>query len=260
MLALGAFGTSIVAQVLVLLLNHQTGTTTLAQETPATLTRGALMVQSVLALLIGVVLHRSPTLRRRTLYRERISFGALLASLGLTLGIAPVANEIGVRVSDAVHVALDTSRWVTLIVQQATHGELIVLGLALTIVPACVEELLFRGLLMGALSGAHRLVQLGLPALLFGVFHGDWAQGAATFVLGLGFGFLRLTTRSLLIPIVAHATYNLLVLITMRSISDAQTETHQSIGVLAAGLGLAFSCAALLDRWHRRGPTATGVI
>jgi membrane protease YdiL (CAAX protease family) len=123
-----------------------------------------------------------------------------------------------------------------------------------------VEELLFRGLLMGALSGAHRLVQLGLPALLFGVFHGDWAQGAATFVLGLGFGFLRLTTRSLLIPIVAHATYNLLVLITMRSISDAQTETHQSIGVLAAGLGLAFSCAALLDRWHRRGPTATGVI
>ncbi len=251
-IALGAFATSILAQVFVLLLNQAAGTTSIAKETPLTLVRGALLVQSALALLIGLVLSRSRELRKRTLRFGRVPLGPVLASLGLTRGIAPLAHERGVRLSEALHVPSDTSVWVALIVRQATRGELVLLGIALTIVPAFVEELLFRGLLMGALEGAHRVTRLCLPALLFGAFHIDWAQGAATFVLGLGFGFLRVTTRSLWMPIIAHAAYNSLVLVTMRSTGAAEAGTHQAIAVLVGGLLLAVACASALERGYRR--------
>jgi membrane protease YdiL (CAAX protease family) len=251
LLVLGAFGTSILSQLFVLLLNQQTGTTSIASETPLTLARGALIVQSALAIVVGLTLRRSSTLRERTFRFERVTIGMLLTSIGLTLGIAPLANELGTRLSEALHVPPESTRWVTLVIQRANVGELLLLGSALTVVPACVEELLFRGLLTGTLAGAHRGVQLALPALLFGVFHADWAQGAATFVLGLGFGFLRLTTRSLLVPMVCHALYNLLVLVTMRSMSNTEPEAHQALGVLSAGLLLAVACGVVLERQCR---------
>jgi membrane protease YdiL (CAAX protease family) len=105
---------------------------------------------------------------------------------------------------------------------------------------------------MGALAGANRAAVLLLQAIVFGLFHADWEQGAATFVLGLGFGFLRMTTRSLVAPMVAHATYNLVVLLTMRWMDEAESGTHQSIGVLCTGLLVSAACAAFLERSSQR--------
>jgi membrane protease YdiL (CAAX protease family) len=223
-----------------------------APETALSLARGAVVVQAALAILVGVVLRKSSTLRSRALLFDRISVGAMLAGLGLTLGIAPLANEVGVRFSEALHAPMDSARWVTLIVQHANRAEFVTLGLTLTVLPACVEELLFRGLLMGALAGANRAAVLLLQAAAFGLFHADWAQGTATFVLGLGFGFLRMTTRSLVAPMVAHATYNLVVLLTMRWMGDAESGTHQAVGVLCVGTLVSAACAALLERSSQR--------
>lgn len=246
--ALAAFGTSIAAQLLVVVLGPRSGGA--APETALSLARGAIVVQAALAILIGMVLRNSLTLKVRALLFDRVSVGAILAGLGLTLGIAPLANEVGIRLSEALHVPMDSARWVTLIVQHANRAEFVTLALTLTLLPACVEELLFRGLLMGALAGANRAAVLLLQATAFGLFHADWAQGTATFVLGLGFGFLRMTTRSLVTPIVAHATYNLVVLLTMRWMGDGDPEsgTHQTIGVLCAGMLVSAACATLLER------------
>lgn len=251
-IVLAAFGASIAAQVLVIVLGPRSGAASSAPETALSLARGAVVVQATLAILIGVVLRKSLTLKSRALLFERVSVGTMLAGLGLTLGIAPFANEVGVRLSEVLHVPMDSARWVTLIVQHANRAEFVTLGLALTLLPACVEELLFRGLLMGALAGANRTVVLLLQALVFGLFHADWAQGAATFVLGLGFGFLRMTTRSLVAPMVAHATYNLVVLLTMRWMDEAESGTHQTIGVLCAGMLVSAACATLLKRSSQR--------
>ena len=250
--ALAAFGTSIAAQVLAILLGPRCSGSPPAPETALSLARGAVIVQAALAILLGVVVRKSLKLRSRALLFHRVSVGTMLAGLGLTLGIAPVANEVGVRLSEALHVPMDSVRWVTLIVQHANRAEFVTLGLVLTLLPACVEELLFRGLLMGALAGANRAGVLLLQAIVFGLFHADWAQGAATFVLGLGFGFLRMTTRSLVAPMVAHATYNLVVLFTMRWMDDAESGTHETIGVLCAGLLVSAACATLLERGSQR--------
>jgi membrane protease YdiL (CAAX protease family) len=241
--------------LLALLLNRSVGAPAIADETAAGLVRSTLVVQLALAILIGVTLRKASVLRERALVFRRVSLVTLILGLGVVLGIAPAANELGFFVSQAMHEPVDTARFVTRIVQQASLPELLLLGFALTLVPACVEELLFRGLLMGALSGASRVVMLVVPALLFGTFHVDWAQGAATFVLGLGFGFLRMTTGSLLVPMAAHATYNLVVLLTMRWLKQIESASHQSLGPLFIGLAIAMLCSIGLER-HRKNHRA----
>ena len=253
--AIGAFGTSVAVQLLMLLFDHGhgQGATTQVVDTPVTLARGALVVQSALAILVGVTLSRHRILRQRAIDFRRVSPGAMLASLGLVLGLAPIANDLGFRLSEALRTTPDNARWVTTIIHQASRGQFLMLAFSLTILPACVEELLFRGLLMGALLGARRGFVLVLQALLFGVFHVDLAQGIATFVLGLGFGFMRMSTRSLVAPMVAHAAYNVIVLSTMRWMSIAnETSTRQGLGVMATGLLLSAVCVVVLDRHFNR--------
>ena len=150
-----AFGTSVVAQWLVLLLEPQPGqsSTAHAMDTPVTLARGALIVQSALAILFLAIIRRHAVLRSRSLVGSKMRLAAIVQGLGLVLGLAPIANDLGFRLSRAMCQSPDNVHWVTQIVQHASLQEFMVLGFALTLVPAVVEELLFCGLLMGALSG-----------------------------------------------------------------------------------------------------------
>ncbi len=248
---LAAFGTSVLAQWLVLLFEQRSGQTSIAQsvDTPLSLARGALIVQFALGALIFLIMRRHAILKRRALVSSKLPLGALLSSLGLVLGLAPVANDLGFRISQAMRQSPDNARFVTEIVQHANTFEFLILGFILTLVPAFIEELLFRGVLTGALSGGPFWVVLGLQALAFGAFHVDVAQGMATFILGLGFGFLRLKTRTLLAPMVAHATYNVVVLASMRFTHLPNNPApNQGLGLVFGGLLLSAVCAVGLQR------------
>ena len=255
-----AFGVSVLAQLLVMLVEQRHGhaSNALPIDTPLSLVRGALVVQFALATLIFFILRRYPQLRRRALARGKLSLRALVTSLGLVLGLAPVANDLGFRLSGALHQSSDNARWVTQIVRHASSAEFILLGVALTLLPAVIEESLFRGVLMGALSGARTWVTLVLQALAFGAFHVDLAQGIATLVLGLGFGFMRLKTRSLLAPIVSHATYNFVVLSSMRfAAQTGNPSPNQGLGIVLGGVLLSLACAFGLTRYVGRGHEST---
>jgi len=86
---------------------------------------------------------------------------------------------------------------------------LVVVAAVGLIVPA-LEEMLFRGLLFGALR---RVVKFwpaaAASALLFAVVHMNAAGVAAYFVLGLTFAAVFERTRSLFAAWAAHATFNL---------------------------------------------------
>lgn len=85
---------------------------------------------------------------------------------------------------------------------------------------AVIEELCFRGLLMGAFhsSGMRPLVNVGITSFLFAALHFlnvgtlPFAYVAAQFVialcLGAAYGFMRLGTRSIYPCIVAHVLVN----------------------------------------------------
>jgi len=74
------------------------------------------------------------------------------------------------------------------------------------------EELLFRGVLFGALRRrTSPTVTVIVTAVVFGVYHVEPGPAAACTVMGLVLGWLRHRTGSIWPAVVMHATNNLLV-------------------------------------------------
>lgn len=84
--------------------------------------------------------------------------------------------------------------------------------LGTVVLPPLVEEASFRGLGLGYLrrAGVPFAVANVLQALAFGVFHGNFVQGAYAFALGLLMGYAVKRYGSILAPVVVHAAYNFL--------------------------------------------------
>lgn len=87
-------------------------------------------------------------------------------------------------------------------------GYLIINLISSALLPAFVEELVFRGYLMGALRPFGDRRAIVMSALLFGLLHGNMTQVPFAFLLGLVFGYLMAKTNNLLIPIAIHFLNN----------------------------------------------------
>lgn len=84
----------------------------------------------------------------------------------------------------------------------------------IVVAPATVEEIAFRGLLLSRLEPLlGRRDALILQATLFAILHLSPVVLPSHFVLGLALGYLRLRTGSLVPSMLAHAAWNLRVLI-----------------------------------------------
>jgi membrane protease YdiL (CAAX protease family) len=86
------------------------------------------------------------------------------------------------------------------------------LYLLISIAPAVLEEITFRGYVMSRLSGPLTAREcLIVQACLFSVLHISVASFPSHFLIGLGLGYLRQRTASLYPGMVAHAGWNAVV-------------------------------------------------
>lgn len=76
------------------------------------------------------------------------------------------------------------------------------------VVPIC-EELIFRYCILRSLLPINRKFAVVYQALLFGLLHGNLVQATYAFGLGCLFGYLYLTRKNLLYPILLHVSINL---------------------------------------------------
>ena len=88
-------------------------------------------------------------------------------------------------------------------------------GIALSVLstavfPALLEELLFRGAIMGSLLKFGKGFALFTSALIFGLVHGNLEQIPFAFMVGLVLGFAVLETESIWTGVVIHFVNNLL--------------------------------------------------
>jgi membrane protease YdiL (CAAX protease family) len=171
-----------------------------------------------------------------------------LTAAAFIVGIAPLANIAGILVAKLTGASLESIEVVGGLVRSAGMFELGVLAVSLTLLPAIVEEVIFRGLVLGSLDELRPSVALLISALAFGAFHLDVAQGVATALLGLGFGYIVQTTGTLLGAMVAHGTYNLLVLLTQRFLPMTNTPVKWQLVEVAAGLLVAVVAGLRLGR------------
>jgi membrane protease YdiL (CAAX protease family) len=120
----------------------------------------------------------------------------------------------------------------------------VLVGLALA--PGIAEELLFRGLLQGALlrrwKGRRGGVAgaIGLASLAFGFVHGDPVHAVAAFFLGLYLGVVAWRAGSIRASILAHVVNNGLAVLAGSLAPEALGGgTAPSVWWLAPGLALA---------------------
>ncbi|ARP51151.1 CPBP family intramembrane glutamic endopeptidase [Caproicibacterium lactatifermentans] len=77
-----------------------------------------------------------------------------------------------------------------------------------TLIPPLVEEVLFRGAVLGCLRRWGNWFAIVVSALLFGLYHGNVAQFVFAVLIGILFGYLRVRTESILPCIVLHMFNN----------------------------------------------------
>ncbi len=131
--------------------------------------------------------------------------GAVVAGAGIWL----VAHRLAAPVAHATH-AGPTLRAIS---RDLLAGDVVVVLVARALVPAVCEELLHRGLLLGALSPRlGRGLAIVVVAALFAVMHQEPARMVASGLVGLVAGALATWSRSVGPAIVVHLVNNTIVL------------------------------------------------
>ncbi len=173
---------------------------------------------------------------------------AVVGALMLTFGTAPFAEAVGELVHRVVQNDVTASRVVVAAARGASDLELILLLVCLSIVPAVVEELLFRGLITAAFRNS-MAVAVVVPSILFGLFHLEPTQAAGTMLLGVAFAFARLCTDSLSVSMIAHGVYNAVVLLVVRFSANVE---DREIEIAPMAFGAVLVAGGVVVLLHQR--------
>ncbi len=158
-----------------------------------------------------------PTLLLSLAFRQRLRLSAGGERIGGSAFCLVVAGGMALCVLANYLVNIAMSFLLALGIQPTTGGTpevypgigyLVINLVSTALLPALVEELVFRGYLMGALRPFGDRQAIVMSALLFGLLHGNMTQVPFAFMLGLVFGYLTAKTNNLLIPIVIHFLNN----------------------------------------------------
>jgi membrane protease YdiL (CAAX protease family) len=148
-----------------------------------------------------------------------------LASLGLRRAIAARYAISGALVGSALWylnwqtvVAFDISDERVQVLAEAIARPPLPLALvALAVLPAICEEVLFRGVVLRAFAGAYAApVAVIASAALFSAYHLSLPQALPTFTLGLALGALALRAGSVYPTMIAHFMNNLFPVLVTR--------------------------------------------
>ncbi len=169
----------------------------------------------------------------------------LLAPIGL-LGASLVGDWLATTVWHATGQQSGALQMIAQALRSVPPGWRVAAVLGISLVPGLCEEAAFRGLLQGGLQRYGRLVALLVPALAFGLFHGDKVQGTGALVLGLFLGELRYRSGSIVPGVVAHAANNLVAGTAMLWASEAQVDTMKAAPPAAVAVGLLVAVVCLV--------------
>ena len=129
--------------------------------------------------------------------------------LPVFLGVANLANLAGALINRL------TGSPATSEMLPSGGPELFMYYLALCVMPAIAEELLFRGAFQGLMRPCGSAAAIFAPALLFGVLHLDLAQGLTAFACGVFLGWLAERSGSILPGMLLHLVNNALAFLTI---------------------------------------------
>lgn len=186
---------------------------------------------AVVKLLIGIVV-----------FAATLPFTAYLAQLNASLDLAAWQAEIE---GDIASVLAE-------IITGTSDAEFALVLLAVAVLPALGEEIVFRGLIQPGFVRMTGSAHFGiwLTAVFFGLVHLQFAGILPRVFLGAVLGFLAYRSQRLWVPIVAHALFNGVQAVAARmgalEVVAEETTTTNATPELLLGLGSAALAGAAL--------------
>lgn len=202
--------------------------------------------------LVGWFLFRKQSLTILPHQKTDGSFGVGLVFLGL--GMMVIANMVGSYILSLLETVGITPAEMPE-TQDGTIPVLLLNILTVGIMPALLEELLFRGVILQGLRSAGDTVALVLSALMFGLMHGTIYQIPFAFILGLVFGYIVLKTGNILWSMALHAVNNTLAVLMefwLWGASDEVVNSWYLIFFAVEALFGVIGAAVLMMRSHPR--------
>ena len=128
-----------------------------------------------------------------------------------------------------------------------TPVDLLMNTICVAFVPALVEELAYRGAVLGILKKYDTDVAIIGSAFLFGMLHGNLAQIPFAFVVGLVLAYVRTKTNSMLPNILIHFSNNFYAVLVTTLMQDATSDIMNMIDV---GLMIILVAAAFFSIYY----------
>lgn len=167
-------------------------------------------VSLLIPLLVLAVMVPSPRTKLPLFPLERPRKGIFFSAMGICLGVCILSNYL--------------SSWITVVLQKSfpeavpiyradipVQGTGMVLGLiSIAVLPAVMEELLFRGAILQAVRPFGDGFAILVSALAFTLCHTTVPQLIPALLAGLLFGFFTVLSGSLWVTVCIHCCYNLL--------------------------------------------------
>lgn len=176
---------------------------------------------------------------------KKVGFGRLVCLFAVGMGMAIMSNLLSSYLMNVL-VALGVPYPTFPDTMELTATSLVLNVISTAVLPALVEEIIFRGYIQTALKPFGNGIAIVLSAFLFGIFHGNILQFPFAFFMGLVFGWLLVQTGSIWPCVLMHFGNNLMsTLLDWFSKAYPDTQNAQvtvvfaavaAIGVIALGL------------------------
>ena len=132
----------------------------------------------------------------------------ILIAIALVFAFTPVANWIA---QIFIKSGYDTSNLTSLVVTNPV--ELIVSIFFVALMPACFEEILYRGMIARAFARKNFIFAIFMGAFMFAIMHASPVQFVHQFMLGIVCCIVFFATGSIYASIIAHLTNNLIAVV-----------------------------------------------
>lgn len=145
---------------------------------------------------------------KRAPYKNKVDIKRFLKYGAASMFFMYVGNSISTFLMTAVATALGRvpENSVDTVL---TNTNIIISAILVGIIGPIVEELIFRKLFMDRLTVYGDVIAILLPALVFGLFHGNLYQFFYAFLLGVIFGYIYLKTGKIIYSTILHVFINL---------------------------------------------------
>lgn len=221
------------------------------------------VAESLLNMILYVVMLAVPVLvvalltrrhHHRPFYARSVSGGRWVMALGVGLFFAIFANLLANWIANwLTQFGVPMPQFPETV--QPTVISLLLNLLSTAVLPAIIEEMIFRGYVLGVLRPHGDGLAIVISALLFALLHGNILQVPFAFVLGLIMGYICVQTDNIWVAVLIHFANNAMsVFISFGGVCypSMKNAISNTVMIAAAAIGLIAVVAVVLRKGYWR--------